>query len=100
MIVFAENLNLSTTMSNINSAPTKPKPRRHRRKAKATEAAAEAGTAAEPSPTPAPRRTGRCDPMQQEQTDLSGSYTGKLKHGDQPAMDATLTITGNNFTAS
>lgn len=41
---------------------------------------------------------GRCDPMKQEQTDLSGTYTGKVKHGDQPAVDATLTITGNNFT--
>jgi hypothetical protein len=40
----------------------------------------------------------RCDPMKQEQTDLSGTYTGKVKHGDEPAMDATLTITGNNFT--
>jgi hypothetical protein len=40
----------------------------------------------------------RCDPTKQEQTDLSGTYTGKVKHGDQPAMDATLTITGNNFT--
>jgi hypothetical protein len=40
----------------------------------------------------------RCDPTKHEQTDLSGTYTGKVKHGDQPAMDATLTITGNNFT--
>lgn len=48
---------------------------------------------------PAAKRTGRCDPMQQEQTDLSGTYTGKAKHAaDQPAEDATLTITGNNFT--
>jgi hypothetical protein len=43
-------------------------------------------------------RKGRCDPNQQEQTDLSGTYTGKLKHGDEPVTDATLTITGNNFT--
>jgi len=47
---------------------------------------------------PAKPRYGRCDPTQQEQTDLSGTYTGKLKHGDEPAMDATLTVTGNNFT--
>ena len=40
----------------------------------------------------------RCDPTQQEQADLSGTYTGKVKHGDSAAMDATLTITGNNFT--
>ena len=40
----------------------------------------------------------RCDPNKQEQTDLSGTYNGKVKHGDEAAMDATLTITGNNFT--
>lgn len=48
---------------------------------------------------PAAKKTGRCDPMQQEQTDLSGTYTGKAKHGaDKAPEDATLTITGNNFT--
>jgi hypothetical protein len=52
---------------------------------------------AETTPAAMPRK-GRCDPNQQEQTDLSGTYTGKMKHGDDPAMDATLTITGNNFT--
>ena len=36
--------------------------------------------------------------MKQEQADLSGTYTGKVRHGKEPAMDATLTITGNNFT--
>jgi len=46
----------------------------------------------------AQKATGRCDPTQQEQTDLSGTYTGKVKHGSEPAMDATLTIAGNNFT--
>ena len=98
LIVSAQNSNSSTTMANTNTAPMKRKPRRHRPKAKTTEAAAETGTTAE---TPAPKpRTGRCDPTQQEQTDLSGTYTGKLKHGDQPMMDATLTVTGNNFTAS
>jgi hypothetical protein len=40
----------------------------------------------------------RCDPTKQEQTDLSGTYNGKIKHGDEAAMDATLTITGNDFT--
>ena len=38
--------------------------------------------------------------MQQEQTDLSGTYTGKLKHGNDPVADATLTITGNQFTGT
>jgi hypothetical protein len=45
-------------------------------------------------------RKGRCDPNQQEQTDLSGTYNGKFKHGDETAKDGTLTITGNNFTAN
>lgn len=44
--------------------------------------------------------TGRCDPTKQEQTDLSGTYTGKLKHGNEAAVDAKLTITGNNFTGT
>jgi len=42
----------------------------------------------------------RCDNTKQEQTDLSGTYTGKLKHGDGPTVDATLTVNGNNFTAT
>src|SRR6188768_4302550 len=42
--------------------------------------------------------TGRCDPMKQEQVDLSGTYTGKARHDKGAAQDATLTITGNNFT--
>ena len=99
IIVPAQNSNSSTTMANTNTTSMKPKPRRHRRKAKMTEAAADTGTMTESS-TSTPRRTGRCDPTQQEQTDLSGTYTGKLKHGDEAMTDATLTVTGNNFTAS
>jgi hypothetical protein len=96
LVVSAQNTNSSTT-----TAESKPKTKhrtRHRTKkaAASTEASADA-TAAMPAATPTPR-TGRCDPMQQEQTDLSGTYNGKLKHGDEPEMDATLTITGNNFT--
>ena len=47
-----------------------------------------------------PKKTwsGRCDPMKQEQADLSGTYTGKVRHDKGPATEATLTITGNNFT--
>jgi hypothetical protein len=90
----AQNTNSSTTMANTNTAAKK-KPRRHKPKAKTTETTGEAGST---ETSAAPKKTGRCDPTQQEQTDLSGTYTGKLKHGDGPAMDATLTITGNNFT--
>jgi hypothetical protein len=88
------NMNMATTTANSNTS-TKTKPRRHKPKPK-TETGATAGPTAEA--TPAPRKTGRCDPTQQEQTDLSGTYTGKVKHGSESAMDATLTITGNNFT--
>jgi len=73
VFVSAQNSNSSTT-----AAPSKPKPK-HRKPAAAPSA-------------------GRCDNTKQEQTDLSGTYTGKLKHGDEPVKDATLTITGNNFT--
>jgi len=75
MVVAGQNTISSTTMARA-AAKAKPK---YRKKA-----------AAPAMP--------RCDNTQQEQTDLSGDYTGKLKHGDQPAMEATLTITGNTFT--
>ena len=71
LVVSAQNSNSSTTMA----PEAKPKPK-HRK----------------------PRATGRCDPMQQEQTDLSGTYTGKATHADGSVTDATLTVTGNNFT--
>jgi hypothetical protein len=78
LVVSAQNSNSSMTMAkNENSGKMKAKPRRHKVAAKTS---------------------GRCDPMKQEQADLSGTYTGKVKHGDEPVMDATLTITGNNFT--
>lgn len=44
-------------------------------------------------------RTGRCDPMAQEQTDLSGTYTGTANYAEGGLSgDATLTISGNDFT--
>jgi hypothetical protein len=75
LVVSAQNSNSSTTMTE-----SKPKPK-HRKTA------------------PAPSMP-RCDNTKQDQTDLSGTYTGKLKHGDGPVMDATLTVTGNTFTAT
>jgi hypothetical protein len=78
LVVSAQNTNSSTTMAeNANMGAMKRKPRRHK---------------------PMGAMMGRCDNTKQEQTDLSGTYTGKVKHGDEPAMDATLTINGNNFT--
>jgi len=94
LVVSAQNSNSSTTMAPTNTA-AKRKPRRHKATPKAAEEAAEASTAAMPMPA---KKTGRCDPTQQEQTDLSGTYTGKVKHGNEPVQDATLTVTGNNFT--
>ena len=76
LVVSAQNSNSSATMAPTNKAA---KPKRRKPKPKST-------------------YTGKCDPMKQEQTDLSGTYTGKVKHGDEAAMDATLTVTGNNFT--
>ena len=95
--VSAQNSNSSTTMSNSNMA--KPKPRRHRRRTPKA-AAAMSTDAMATMPAAAPKMTGRCDPNQQEQTDLSGTYTGKLKHGNDPVADATLTVTGNQFSGT
>jgi len=103
LVVSAQNSNSSTMMAPSNSNMAKPRRRpRHRRPRPkpSAEAAADTGAMAAATPTPMKRRTGGCDPTQQEQTDLSGTYTGKLKHGDEPEMDATLTITGNNFSVT
>jgi hypothetical protein len=77
LVVSAQNTNSSTTMAPTNTAAKK-KPRRHK---------------------VAAATTGPCDPTKQEQTDLSGTYTGKVNYPDAGLTgDATLTITGNNFT--
>jgi hypothetical protein len=98
LIVSAQNSNSSTTAAPANTNTSKP--RRHRPKPKpkaSTEATTDTSATATTMPAAQPRK-GRCDPNQQEQTDLSGTYTGKMKMGDEAATDATLTITGNNFT--
>jgi hypothetical protein len=85
LVVSAQNTNSSTTMAPTmaqNSNTTKRKPRKHKTMAKSTAAMS----------------SGRCDPMKQEQTDLSGTYTGTVNYPDASLTgDATLTITGNNF---
>jgi hypothetical protein len=46
-------------------------------------------------------RSGRCDPDQDERTDLSGTYTGNINYpADGLTGEATLTISGNRFTLS
>ena len=79
LVVSAQNSNSSTT-STTESKPKTKKPRK-------------------PKADTMAKTSGRCDPTKQEQTDLSGTYTGKADHGNgQPPQDTTLTITGNNFT--
>jgi hypothetical protein len=99
LVVSAQNTNSSTT--NTNSGTMKHKPRKPRSKPKAATSDTSADTSSTPSATPTPRRkrTGRCDPTQQEQADLSGDYTGKVNYPDASLTgDATLNIAGNDFT--
>ncbi|MGQ0762223.1 MAG: hypothetical protein ACT4OT_09465 [Acidobacteriota bacterium] len=96
-VVSAQNSNSSTTMTNSNTNTSRPRrPRRPRPKPspspEATETPALTDTTAATPP-----RTGRCDPNKQEPADLSGTYTGKIRHGDN-VRDATLTISGNSLT--
>jgi hypothetical protein len=50
-------------------------------------------------PVQMPAQTGRCDPNAQEQTDLSGTYTGTANYAEGGLSgETTLTINGNNFT--
>ena len=98
-VVSAQNSNSSTTMTNSNTS--KPKPRRPRRPrpkpSPSPEATSETPAMTETTSATTPTRTGRCDPNQHEPADLSGTYTGKMRHGDE-VEDATLTISGNNIT--
>ena len=94
LVVSAQNSNSSMTMAPTNTAAKK-KSRRHKGKAKPAADAGDASTAGMAMPV---KKTGRCDPTQQEQTDLSGTYTGTVNYADAGLTgDATLTITGNNF---
>jgi hypothetical protein len=78
LVVSAQNTNSSTTMANTNSETRKHKPRKPKTKS---------------------TWTGRCDPLKQEQADLSGDYTGKVNYPDASLTgDATLNIAGNDFT--
>lgn len=122
LVVSGQNSNSSTTMqsdnmsaSNMSGTKRSSSKRRGRRRGKSMastpaacgpmqentnmagapqESAASAG-----SMNAAPVRTGRCDPNTQEQTDLSGTYTGTVNYSEGGMSgDATLTITGNDFT--
>jgi len=101
-VVSAQNTNSSMTMSNTNTGTMKHKPSKRKPRTKASTSTAGTDTGAsmpEAPPQRKPRMTGRCDPSQQEQADLSGTYSGKVNYPDASLTgDATLTITGNNFT--
>ena len=75
--------------------------RRRRGRRRSAAATGEEGTT-EPTNvfvTDRPVIPGRCDPMAQEQTDLSGTYTGRVGYTDATMSgDGSLTINGNDFT--
>ena len=98
-VVSAQNTNSSTTMTNTGGTMShKPSKRKPRSKASSSAPATDTGAPMQES-TPTPRKTGRCDPSQGEQADLSGTYTGKVDYPDASLTgDATLTITGTSFT--
>lgn len=107
LTVTAQNANSSTTMpdtmtmqENTNSNMNRGGRRRRRgRRSAGNMNAAETSTTVDISTAPIPIPTGRCDPMAQEQTDLSGTYTGTANYAEGGLSgEATLTITGNNFT--
>ena len=97
-VVSAQNSNSSTTMTNSNTNTSKPRPRRPRPKPSPSPEATNTSAMAETTAA-SPPRTGRCDPNKHEPADLSGTYTGKLQHGDD-VRDATLTINGNSLTVT
>jgi len=99
LVVSAQNSNSSTTMAPTNTAETKPTRRRGRGRTKKAKPAADAGDTSMSSMAAPAKKSGRCDPTQQEQTDLSGDYTGKVNYPDASLTgDATLNIAGNDFT--
>lgn len=96
-VVSAQNTNSSTTMTNSNTNTSRSRrPRRPRPKPSPTPEATDTSGMADTTAA-TPPRTGRCDPNKQEAADLSGTYTGKMQHGDE-VRDATLTINGTNLT--
>ena len=102
-VVSAQNSNSSTTMTNSNTNANTSRPRRRQRPrpkpSPSPEATSDMPAATDTTAAQTRPRTGRCDPNQQEPADLSGTYTGKMQHGDE-VRDATLTISGNNITVT
>jgi hypothetical protein len=97
--VSAQNSNSSTTMpedasmQNSNTSNMNSGNRGRRRGRRRGGNMNTAGAATQPV------MTGRCDPMAQVQTDLSGTYTGTVDYAEGGLSgETTLTISGNNFT--
>ncbi|MGA9993810.1 MAG: hypothetical protein WBP93_00210, partial [Pyrinomonadaceae bacterium] len=94
------NVNMTADMSNANANMSMRRGGRRRRRSRSM--AADTNMAmpdAQANTSATPRRRGGCDNMVQEQTDLSGTYTGNINYPDGGLSgDATLAITGNNFT--
>ncbi|HWT00667.1 MAG TPA: hypothetical protein VN256_10505 [Pyrinomonadaceae bacterium] len=110
LAVSAQNSNSGTTTQEDTSAQngntSGANTNRGRRRRGRRRSATTTSTGTEETPevrevfvTERPIIPGRCDPMAQEQTDLSGTYTGRVGYTDVVmAGDATLTISGNSFT--
>jgi hypothetical protein len=110
--VSAQNANSSTTppdntmTENTNTNTNMNRGRRRRRGRRRSSTAMPADTASTETVTlgsgpvaQIPVQTGRCDPNAQEQTDLSGTYTGTANYAEGGLSgEATLTINGNDFT--
>lgn len=103
------NVNMTADMSNANANMSMRRGGRRRRRSRNMAANANmaadantnmaADTSANMNMAMPRRRRGGCDNMMQEQTDLSGTYTGNVNYPDGGLSgDSTLTVTGNNFT--
>lgn len=112
LTVSAQNANSSTTtqedasMQNTNTTNANSNRRGRRRRGRRrggnmnmADTTATTDTSATTTTTTTPVQTGRCDPNEQEQTDLSGTYTGTANYTEGGISgETTLTISGNDFT--
>jgi hypothetical protein len=97
-----DNMTMESTNANANTNRSGGR-RRGRRRSNTAMPAASASTGTETADlemtAQVPVQTGRCDPMAQVQTDLSGTYTGTANYAEGGLTgEATLTINGNDFT--
>ena len=107
LTVSAQNTNSNTTMpedasmQNTNTQNTNMNRggRRRRGRRRGGNMNTADTTTADTTTATIPVSTGRCDPNVQEQTDLSGTYTGTANYTEGGISgETTLTISGNDFT--